>query len=594
MPMDKNKIVRIELALLAVLAVLLVLRVFRGLPALDGEVTMSDIDRADLVHDSFVLSEQAVVNIVAFGSMESATNARSASMEMAAYPWIMRRSDRTMVWKMDPAHSEVVEGTLLKTEYDVTLDAGTYDLYYASYGSSRSSSRNRGFLGVRLNDHWTGDRKQWQVALKASNGQLTEVSGESISAYGPESIPNLVWTSGTMRDRKKTEQILVVDQDVDVSIYSIGEICAETRCGDYGVLENLATGKEVWRLTKENSRPAGGSASNFVFDDVVSLERGMYRASYATDPAHAYGRWHGNPPYDPTAWGMTLFASNERDAAKIRTFDVWEELKPVVKLAPAGSDVDFVQSFDVVSTTDVFLFSMGEIDGESRYDYGWLDNRETGETVWSMATAGTRHAGGNADNTIAEGYVRLVPGKYALHYKSDDSHAYGDWNRSKPDHEERWGITMFPISDNATEAIKLVATESVQKTRAESHDVAGEVIFSMLNATNDQSQFRTVDFDEEVRLHIRAIGEISQSGEYDYGWIVDELSNATVWKMTRRNTIPAGGDERFRMFDDFLEIGPGEFSIHYETDDSYSFGDFRDSSPDFPNDYGMKVVLVKQ
>ena len=589
--MDKRTIVRIELILLACLATLVIFRVFRGLPALDGEVTLSEIGRGDLEHQAFRIEEPTRVNITALGSLESKDANRSADAVMAAYPWIVRRSDRSLVWRMDPSHSEIEDGTLLRTEESVQLQPGDYDLYFASFGSSRGSSSSHRFFGVRLTDHWTADRKHWQVALKAENGELESLKG-TLDSYGPEAMPNVIWTSGTMRDDRTAEQVLSVDEEARVSIYSVGEICDDSDCGDRGTVESLSQDRVIWTMTRDNSRPAGGSKSNFVFDGSIELKPGLYRVSYSTDGGHAYGRWFGNPPYDPAAWGLTLYAADRRTADRVHPFDVWEERTPIIELAPAGNDARLEQAFEVNETVDVLLYAMGEVHGDQEYDYGWLENLDTGELVWKMSAGKVQHAGGSSDNSIGEGVVRLEPGKYVLHYQSDDSHAWDSWLRRAPEHPERWGITMFPVLKDVGHSVTVLAETVPMASREETHDVSGPEIFSMVPAGNEQSYSASVEFDEAVRLHIRAIGEVSQFGAYDYGWIRNDADGEEIWRMTRSNTLPAGGDERYRLFDDIIKLEPGRYTIHFETDESHAYGDFREAAPDFQQDYGMRVVRL--
>src|SRR5690606_20904115 len=58
-------------------------------------------------------------------------------------------------------------------------------------------------------------------------------------------------------------------------------------------------------------------------------------------------------------------------------------------------------------------------------------------------------------------------------------------------------------------------------------------------------------------LHVYAVGEISLSGRYDYGWIERTDTGEIVWEMTWQNTRPAGGDDRNRLFDGIIDLVPG-------------------------------------
>jgi hypothetical protein len=62
--------------------------------------------------------------------------------------------------------------------------------------------------------------------------------------------------------------------------------------------------------------------------------------------------------------------------------------------------------------------AVGEIDGVSRADFGWIEN-EAKDTVWLMSDFDhTFHAGGASKNRIEISSVTLQPGKYVLHYQN--------------------------------------------------------------------------------------------------------------------------------------------------------------------------------
>jgi len=42
-------------------------------------------------------------------------------------------------------------------------------------------------------------------------------------------------------------------------------------------------------------------------------------------------------------------------------------------------------------------------------------------------------------------HLRLAAGRYVLHYRTDGSHAYRDWNGDPPDDPEGWGIAVLRI-----------------------------------------------------------------------------------------------------------------------------------------------------
>ncbi|MBK7651249.1 MAG: hypothetical protein IPJ20_11650 [Flammeovirgaceae bacterium] len=95
-----------------------------------------------------------------------------------------------------------------------------------------------------------------------------------------------------------------------------------------------------------------------------------------------------------------------------------------------------------------WVMSVGEVDAASGLaDFGWLEN-ETKDTVWLMSTfANTFHAGGASKNRIEIKSITLQPGKYSLHYKTDDSHAFGKWNEPAPTQTSLYGIALLKLKD---------------------------------------------------------------------------------------------------------------------------------------------------
>ncbi len=71
---------------------------------------------------------------------------------------------------------------------------------------------------------------------------------------------------------------------------------------------------------------------------------------------------------------------------------------------------------------------MGEgVDGDMA-DYGWIDNDETGRTVWEMTYRKTDHAGGAEKNRVCDDTILLKAGTYVVYFETDGSHSYGNWN----------------------------------------------------------------------------------------------------------------------------------------------------------------------
>jgi hypothetical protein len=115
----------------------------------------------------------------------------------------------------------------------------------------------------------------------------------------------------------------------------------------------------------------------------------------------------------------------------------------IARIVKVGDDADRVERFKLDRTTRVRVYAIGEGQNREMYDYGWIENVGTGDIVWEMTYGMTFHAGGHRKNRMVNTTIVLDRGEYKLHYVSDDSHSFGDWNVDPPDDQESWGITLY-------------------------------------------------------------------------------------------------------------------------------------------------------
>ena len=55
------------------------------------------------------------------------------------------------------------------------------------------------------------------------------------------------------------------------------------------------------------------------------------------------------------------------------------------------------------------------------------------------------HAGGDAKNRYARRTMTLPPGRYVLHFQTDDSHSFMKWNAKPPHEPHMWGVTLLEL-----------------------------------------------------------------------------------------------------------------------------------------------------
>jgi CubicO group peptidase (beta-lactamase class C family) len=114
----------------------------------------------------------------------------------------------------------------------------------------------------------------------------------------------------------------------------------------------------------------------------------------------------------------------------------------IARLVGVADNEDRTVEFTLPRETSVRVFAQGEGDGGRMFDYGWVEEAGTRRAVWEMKAPETAHAGGAAKNRKVDASVSLPAGRYRLHYKTDDSHSFDNWNALPPE-INFWGIALY-------------------------------------------------------------------------------------------------------------------------------------------------------
>ncbi len=595
--MKRKTLVRFELLALAAVTLLLAYRVIEGPPSPAGAVVIDDLERDELRRHSFAINAPVRIAIESVGSFESS----EADAELAAYSWLLRREDRSVVWQLDRSAARPDRETLAAATDTVELTAGTYDAYFTTYGNRRD-----GGFGIRFLDRlfgneasWRDDADQWTFIIRRANGadvnfeQVDEESGAALSPSGS----GLFWSTAPMRGHSQGEHVFLASERVPIRIYALGEF--DDHPMDYGWIENAVTNTRTWEMTRGNSRPAGGWHVNRQFDETIHVDPGIYRAVFETDALQSFGDWVANPPYDPAAWGISLFTPRTE---AVREFDPWTMRTPIVQIMEVGDDERRSAQFRVTEPVHLAAYAVGEMSSRGRYDYARIRNNETQETVWEMEHDRSAPAGGH-NNRRELAFLEMSEGTYTVTYETDDSHSYESWRHGRPDHPERWGVSIFPVAEDFdTSAVQLLgyteeSLEELEKAEAppspaptaERTPMPGAVIADLTGIGNEERVSAEFTLEQPSTIHVRALGEMSMSGRYDYGWIERADNREIVWEMNWQNTRSAGGDDVNRLFDGPVTLEPGTYVVHYKTDFSHAFGDFDSRAPQQPEAWGIRI-----
>lgn len=118
------------------------------------------------------------------------------------------------------------------------------------------------------------------------------------------------------------------------------------------------------------------------------------------------------------------------------------EMPSIAEISEVGNQVDRSVDFSIKVPSSLKIYAIGEGFGDQMFDFGWITEMESGKVVWNMDIAKTLDAGGDGKNRKVDTTIDLPDGHYRLHYKSDDSHSYLNWNSLPPD-SWYWGIKIY-------------------------------------------------------------------------------------------------------------------------------------------------------
>ncbi len=250
----------------------------------------------------------------------------------------------------------------------------------------------------------------------------------------------------------------------------------------------------------------------------------------------------------------------------------------ILSLTMIGDDESVVEGFTLTRPMEVRVLALGEALNGQLYDYGTILDATTRKPVWQMELHATHHAGGSDKNRMVDEVISLDAGSYLVHYVTDGSHSYEDWNAAAPLYPALWGITV--LSPHGP-----VDRDVVRPYDDRDNDA---VVARIVGVRDDEfhEQWFTLEQDAEVRVY--AIGEGGASGMSDYAWIED-AGGRVVWRMAYSDTDHAGGAQKNRVFDGILRISAGEYRLVYQSDDSHSFGDWNAAAPEDPYSYGVTI-----
>lgn len=543
--------------------------------AQEALVKIERIQPEEISFTGFVLDNPQEITIEAIGAH------RHSRHWIASNAWILNADTREMVWELTDANSKWKSRKLREYRDAVTLPAGRYEVYYGffpEYQYEGGWSISKFFFG----DRTKYDDESYQEFTIAVYGKGKPLDRAAVGNYQKQVKEKAAVALNADRDDLYLNQGFKLDQPLELTIYAVGEARPDGAY-DYGWILNSETRQQVWKFGHRNSEYAGGSEKNRMARETLTLPAGNYVAFFVTDDSHSPIEWNAAPPYDPSFWGIYIFAKDESQKKGVRLFDYQDipSKNVIFEFTRLGDDEFITKGFTLKKDMDIRIYALGEGRDGDLFDYGWIVEAKTHRRAWEMRYEDTEHAGGNSKNRLYDRVIPLQKGSYILHFITDDSHSYRDWNASPPFDQQKWGITLIAAGDKFD-------PKDVADYREEADASILARIVRVGDSENREVSF-TLEKDGDVRIY--ALGEGRDGNMFDYGWIED-TNGKIAWEMTYRKTTHAGGGVKNRMFDDTVFLKAGKYTVHYESDDSHSYRDWNDDPPRDPINWGITVYKL--
>lgn len=381
----------------------------------------------EVIKKAFAVQSPVTVHVYALGEGRKRD-------EIFDYGWIVNSETRERVWNMNDSNVRHAGGASKNVRWngEVQLARGVYEVYYVTDDSHSDEDWNSKppydpfNYGITITARRDGDRDKIRPV---------EV---------PEPGANAIVSLTRVRDDDFVSAGFTLKQETKLRIYAMGEMDSHEDFADYGWIVHAKSRERVWTMEGRKTLHAGGATKNRMVDEIITLPAGSYIAYYQTDGSHAYQEWNSDPPFDPDFYGITISGAGESfDPKTVTSFSEGEEENVLAQLIRIRDNRHVSKSFTIEKPTKVRIYAIGEGVDREMADYGWIEDRRTGRIVWEMTYGMTDRAGGARKNRMVSTTMILEKGEYELHYKTDDSHSYNDWNDDAPDDRMHWGITVY-------------------------------------------------------------------------------------------------------------------------------------------------------
>lgn len=567
-------------------ALILIITIAFFVPLLQAQtIEIREITPGEVGIKAFHLNDEGTLEISGLAGKFSEGN-----RSIVYYGWILDAETREVVWHQ----FEELRGRSYRDwramdnfNYQIELPQGTYELHFTGANTGRwdhptewSMASLDHFIESIFDPHREErymNRVMYDLYISVK-GEMEEVENEELARIRQSDA--LIQFIGA-RDHDYFEEGFNIEEETNLIIYALGEGNRDETHDGFSIYD-VVTRETIYQMEFGNTTFAGGDEKNLLMKDEISLSKGSYKIIYQTDDSHSTEKWNALPPDDPSFYGVTLYPSSGSDRNNMAEYNPPKNAVPVVDLTRVRNNEIASTGFTVKEDTRIRLTAVGEGKNGEMYDYGWIIDAKTLETIWEMDEYRTDHAGGAYKNRISSEEFNIKKGDYIAYFVTDASHAYNKWNSSAPLEKELWGLSIRVVDERDHDNI-----ETFNPTEYEPENT----IASILKVRDHEYIRKSFSLNEETRIRVIALGEGSGGDMYDKGWIRNMDTGKIAWEMKFRKTQHGGGAVKNRMANDVITLPAGEYKLFYESDGSHSYSNWNSEPPYHPEGYGIRVLV---
>jgi CubicO group peptidase (beta-lactamase class C family) len=241
-----------------------------------------------------------------------------------------------------------------------------------------------------------------------------------------------IYLAGPPDDRPKTVLIqcleggITIDQATAIWVPLLG---LEKLPDSIGIRETVSSTWELhtYETVDADLGPRKGDIALAETDD------GVYLVALITTPEE-HKALHDAiflPAVDALA-PVTDFPSHYQDYA---------EWPVVAAIEGVGDNVHETVEFTLDACTSLRIYAIGEGSERRMDDFGFIESAATGQVPWQMYYFETTSAGYYRNRRVDRA-LTLPAGTYRLHFETNGSHSFEDWDNRPPGHRF-WGIALY-------------------------------------------------------------------------------------------------------------------------------------------------------